>query len=262
MLESEDIADDSQPQLFLVATPIGNLEDMSYRAVRILSEVDAIACEDTRHTRKLLSHYGVETKRLLACHDHNERQSAGGIVSLIEQGQRVALVSDAGMPVVNDPGYRVVSAVREAGLKVTLIPGPSAVLTALVLSGLPPHEFAFLGFPPRKTGQRQNWLRKAKRHACTLVMMEAPHRLPELLADALEVMGDVPGSVSLELTKRYESTTRGPMSELVAAFPEPPKGEVMVTMDAAQAKPDPEPEGGEGGRRRKGKRARREAGLS
>ena len=134
--------------LYLVATPIGNLEDMTYRAVRILKEADVVAAEDTRHTRKLLDHYAISPQRLIACHDHNERHSAGGIADLIARGQTVAMCSDAGMPGINDPGYRVVAAVYERGLPVRVIPGASSVLSALVLSNLPPHEFVFLGFPP------------------------------------------------------------------------------------------------------------------
>lgn len=240
-----------RPCLYLVATPIGNLEDITQRALRTLREVPVIACEDTRKTRGLLSHFGITGKRLIACHDHNEQASAGGIVGLLERGQSVALCSDAGMPVVNDPGYRVVRAVLEAGFEVTVVPGPSAVLGALVLSSLPPDRFAFLGFPPRKTGQRRNWLEAARVYRCTLVMMEAPHRLPDLLADALAIYGDIAASVSIELTKLHERTERGALSELVERFAEPPRGEVMVVMDGS-ALPPPE----SAGPPRSGRRAR------
>ncbi|WBQ10203.1 16S rRNA (cytidine(1402)-2'-O)-methyltransferase [Hyphomonadaceae bacterium ML37] len=229
--------------LYLVATPIGNLEDMTYRAVRILKEADVVAAEDTRHTRKLLDHYAISPQRLIACHDHNERHSAGGIADLIARGQTVAMCSDAGMPGINDPGYRVVAAVYERGLPVRVIPGASSVLSALVLSNLPPHEFVFLGFPPRKSGQRRNWLDRARRHQATLVMMEAPHRLPSLLEDALAVYGDIEGAVCLEITKMFEETARGPISQLVARFPEPPRGEVMVVFDGASVAP-PDPDAG------------------
>lgn len=219
------------PTLFLVATPIGNLEDITYRAVRVLSEVDAIAAEDTRVTRKLLDHYKITDKRIVACHDHNERASAAGIVALMEAGQSVALVSDAGMPVINDPGYRVMEAVRAAGFAIEVVPGPSAVLAALVLSGFPPDRFVFLGFPPRKSGQRRNWLVDAARHGCTLILMEAPHRLPDFLADAAEVYGEVEAAVCREITKTYEETVRAPLPELAARFAEPPRGEIMVVID-------------------------------
>jgi 16S rRNA (cytidine1402-2'-O)-methyltransferase len=224
---------DGIPTLYLVATPIGNLEDITARALRILGEVDTIACEDTRKTRGLLTHFGITGKRLIACHDHNERASAGGIVGLLQRGQSVALCSDAGMPVVNDPGYRVIKAVLDAGYEVSVIPGPSAVLSALVLSNLPPDKFVFLGFAPRKPGQRKNWLIAAAHHRCTMVLMEAPHRLPDLLRDALDVYGDIQASVSLEITKMYEQTVRGPLSDLVERFAEAPKGEIMVVFDGA-----------------------------
>lgn len=229
----------AEPTLYIVATPIGNLEDITHRALRILGEVDTIACEDTRKTRGLLTHFGISAKRLIACHDHNERASSGGIVELLRRGQSVALCSDAGMPVVNDPGYRVIKAVREAGYPVVVIPGPSAVLSALVLSNMPPDKFVFLGFAPRKSGQRRNWLAAAKIHACTMVLMEAPHRLPDLLADALEVFGDIEAAVCLEITKMHESTTRAPLSTLVERFAEPPRGEVMVVFDGASIKAKP-----------------------
>lgn len=225
------------PRLFVVATPIGNLEDMSYRAVRVLSEADVIACEDTRHTRKMLSRFEITGKRVITCHDHNERNSAAGIVAMLQQGKTVALCSDAGMPLVNDPGYRVLAATREAGIPVTVIPGPSAVLTALVLSGLPPHEFVFLGFPPRKSGQRRNWLDRARRHSATLVIMEAPHRLPDFLRDALEEFGDIRGAVLIEMTKMFETTELGLLSELVERFEQPPKGEVMVVLEGGAIAP-------------------------
>lgn len=228
----------NEGRLVLVATPIGNLEDMSYRAVRILSEADTIAAEDTRVTRKLLDHYKIEPKRLIACHDHNERASASGIAALVERGETVALVSDAGMPVINDPGYRVVQAVREAGLKIELVPGPSSVLAALVLSGFAPDRFVFLGFPPRKEGQRKTWLAEAAQFQCTLIAMEAPHRLPDLLRDAREVYGgDVDAAVCREITKTYEETVRGTLDELVERFAGPPRGEIMVVIDGATIKP-------------------------
>lgn len=233
-------SDDGPGTLYLVATPIGNLEDMTYRAVRILGEVDAIAAEDTRHTRKLLDHYGIAAKQVFACHDHNERNSAGGIVDLLKQGKTVALCSDAGMPVINDPGFRVVEAVRAANLPVTVLPGASAVLSALVLSNFAPHEFVFLGFPPRKSGKRKTWLEAARRHKATLICMEAPHRLPELLADAAEVYGDISGAVCLEITKRFEDTVIAPLPDLATRFATPPKGEIMVVFDGS-ALPDVAP---------------------
>jgi 16S rRNA (cytidine1402-2'-O)-methyltransferase len=219
--------------LYLVATPIGNLEDITYRAVRVLSEVNVIAAEDTRHTRKLLNHYAIKPPKLIACHDHNERASARGSVSMLTEGKDVALVSDAGMPVVNDPGYRVVAAAMAASCTVRVIPGPSATLTALVLSNFPAHEFVFVGFPPRKEGQRRNWLQRLANARMTIVAMEAATRLPALLIDAHAVLGDIHGAVALELTKRFERTTIAPLSELIQTFTDPPKGEVMVVLDVS-----------------------------
>lgn len=249
----------SEPVLYLVATPIGNLEDMSYRAVRVLSQVSTIAAEDTRVTRTLLDHYQIADKRIIACHDHNERASAAGIVSLMERGESVALVSDAGMPVINDPGYRVMQAVREAGFRVELVPGPSAVLAALVLSGFPPDRFVFLGFPPRKEGQRRNWLTDAARHGCTLILMEAPHRLADFLKDAAEIYGEVEGAVCREITKTYEETVRAPLPALAERFAAGTRGEVMVVIDGGSIPPL---HAGQEARRqkpRKGKGKRRQA---
>ena len=226
--------------LHLVATPIGNLEDITYRAVRVLSDAHVIAAEDTRHTRTLLDHYAIRPQKLIACHDHNERASARGIVSMLTEGKDVALVSDAGMPVLNDPGFRVVEAAMAAGCAVRVLPGPSATLTALVLSNFPAHEFMFVGFPPRKEGQRRNWLTRIAGARMTVVAMEAPTRLPALLMDAHAVLGDIRGAVALELTKRFESTTIAPLSELLQTFSDPPKGEVMVVLDVSSLpKTDP-----------------------
>jgi len=249
----------ARPVLHLVATPIGNLEDMSYRAVRVLSQADVIAAEDTRVTRTLLEHYSITDKRIIACHDHNERASAAGIVSLMERGETVALVSDAGMPVINDPGYRVIEAVREAGFGIELVPGPSAVLAALVLSGFPPDRFTFLGFPPRKSGQRKNWLIDAARHASTLIVMEAPHRLPDFLKDAAETYGDVEAVVCREITKRHEETVRASLPALAERLADAPRGEIMVVIDGAAIAPI---EAGDDTRKtkpRKGKGKRRRA---
>jgi len=223
----------SSGTLFLVATPIGNLEDITFRAVRTLKEADAVAAEDTRHARKLLSHYDIHPPKLFACHDHNERASAAGIVGLLKMGANVALISDAGMPVVSDPGFRVVEAATAAGCAIRVIPGPSAVLTALVLSNFPPHEFAFVGFPPRKEGKRRNWLSRFRELRMTIVLMEAPHRLPSFLNDAYAVLGDIRGAVALELTKKFEETTVAHLSELTEIFAEPPRGEVMIVLDCA-----------------------------
>jgi 16S rRNA (cytidine1402-2'-O)-methyltransferase len=225
--------DPAAPRLWLVATPIGNLEDISRRAERILREADAIACEDTRVTRRLLDLLGIEAKRLFACHDHNETASAAGIVKLIADGQSVALVSDAGTPAVSDPGYRVVRAVLDAGLPVSAVPGPSSVLTALALSGLPTDRFVFMGFAPRKSGKRRRWFETVAQETGSLILMESPQRLAETLADAAEVLGERQAACAFELTKTFERVHRGTLTELAALYADPPKGEVTVVIDGA-----------------------------
>lgn len=221
------------PRLWLVATPIGNLEDISPRALRVLSEADVIACEDTRTTRRLLDAVGVAAKRLIACHDHNEAQSAAGIVKLISEGASVALVSDAGMPGISDPGYKVIRAVIEAGLEVSSVPGPSSVLAALTVSGLATDRFTFLGFAPRKSGKRQKWLEPFAKDPATLIIMESAQRLAETLTDAAAVLGDRQAAVAFELTKAFERVHRGSLSELAARYTEPPLGEAVIVIDGA-----------------------------
>lgn len=222
------------PRLWLVATPIGNLEDISRRAERILREADAIACEDTRVTRKLLGQLGITPPRLFACHDHNEAASATGIVKLIGEGKTVALVSDAGMPAISDPGYRVVRAALDAGLPVSAVPGPSSVPTALALSGLPTDRFNFLGFAPRKPGKRRKWLEAVADDPGTLIMMESPQRLAETLSDALEVLGDREAAAAFELTKTFERIHREPLSALIERYREEPRGEVTLVIEGAR----------------------------
>ncbi|MGJ3231618.1 MAG: 16S rRNA (cytidine(1402)-2'-O)-methyltransferase [Oceanicaulis sp.] len=230
--EAEARAD--RPRLILVATPIGNTDDLSPRALNALKAADAVACEDTRETRKLLAAHGVTDKRLIACHDHNEAQSAAGIVKLIEAGETVALVSDAGAPGVSDPGYRVVRAVLEAGLEVSAIPGPSAVITALTISGLPTDRFVFLGFPPRKSGKRKKFLEPYAALPATLILFESPQRLGETVADALDVLGDRNAALAMELTKTFERVYREPLSALKDRLAEPPRGEAVLLIEGAE----------------------------
>ncbi len=234
-------------RLYVIATPIGNLEDVSYRAVRILGEVDALACEDTRLTRKLLERYGIARPRqMFACHEHNEARAARGILKLLDDGRTVGLVSDAGMPSISDPGFRVVAAALEAGHRIEVVPGPSAVTAALVASGLPTSSFTFLGFAPRKPGQRRRWLEAEAQVPHTLVMFESPHRLAALLADALAVLGDRRAAVAVELTKMFERVDRGWLSELAERAAEgETRGEVTVVIAGRHKKfVRPWPEGG------------------
>ena len=229
-----DAPPETGPRLVLVTTPIGNMGDMTARAWAVLREADAIACEDTRVTRRLLEQGGITDKRLIACHDHNEQASAGGIVKLIKDGATVALVSDAGTPAISDPGYRVVQAVVEAGLEVSAAPGASSVIMALSISGLPTDRFTFIGFPPRKSGKRKALFETYAMLPASLILMESPQRLAETLADARAVLGDRRAALTLELTKRFERVWRGTLSELEARLSDPPKGEAVLVIEGAE----------------------------
>ena len=214
--------------LYLVATPIGNLEDITLRALRVLREADLIACEDTRHTHKLLAHYEI-AKRMVSYHEHNERERAAELVSLLEKGASVALVSDAGTPVISDPGHRLVTACIERGIPVVPVPGPSAAVAALGAAGLASDEFLFLGFLPARSGERRRALEGLRAEARTMVFYEAPHRLADTLADAAEVLGARPAVVARELTKVHEEFARGTLAELAARYREkPPRGEITL----------------------------------
>jgi 16S rRNA (cytidine1402-2'-O)-methyltransferase len=217
--------------LSIVSTPIGNLEDLSPRARRVLEEADRVACEDTRTSGLLLHRMGIK-KRLVSLHEHNERQRLPQVLEWLEAGESVAVVSDAGTPLLSDPGFLLVRAAAEAGVKIEAIPGPSAILAALVVSGLPPLPFTFGGFPPPKSGKRRQFFRSFAGLEHTLVYFESPHRLLHSLADALEELGDRPAAVARELTKLYEEVLRGPLSALVAELGARPslKGEFVVVV--------------------------------
>jgi 16S rRNA (cytidine1402-2'-O)-methyltransferase len=213
------------PGLYVVSTPIGNLRDITIRALETLAAASLVLCEDTRTSAKLLDHYGIRGKRQ-ALHEHNERARADEIVSRIAGGEAVALISDAGTPLLSDPGFPLIRALAEANLPVFPIPGASALLSALVVAGLPTDAFAFHGFLPNKAGAR------ASRE--TLVFYESPRRLDDTLAAMAEVFGDRQASVSLELTKRFERTFRGPLAELAAQFAgEETKGEAVIVVAGA-----------------------------
>jgi 16S rRNA (cytidine1402-2'-O)-methyltransferase len=226
----------------LVSTPIGNLKDFSSRARETLESVDAILCEDTRTSGVLLHAYGVKTK-LIALHDHNEESRAPGLVKAMLEGARYALISDAGTPLVSDPGYRLVRAAIAAGLLVGGVPGANAAVFALTLSGLPPQPFLFLGFLPVKGGPRVAALARianaeAAGLAASLVVYEAPHRLAEMLADAVAVFGDRPAAVCRELTKHFEEVRRGGLKDLAAHYAEhAARGEITVVIGPATAAP-------------------------
>ncbi len=217
--------------LFLVATPIGNLEDISLRALRILKEVDLIACEDTRHTARLLHHYGISTP-CESFHEHNENRRTRRLLSLLQEGKNIALVSDAGSPLLSDPGYVLVSECRNAGLRVVPIPGPSAAVAALTASGLPTDSFYFAGFLPSRKGMRRKTLHDIASIPATLVIYEAPHRLLASLADMVEILGARQACLSRELTKIHEEWIRGTLPEILAAVRTRPqiRGEITLVV--------------------------------
>lgn len=230
--EAEPLA----PGLYVVATPIGNLRDVTFRALATLAAAQAVLAEDTRVTKRLLAHYGIATP-LVTYNEHSNEAVRERMIHRLREGQALALVSDAGTPLVSDPGYRLVQAAIEAGLPVTPIPGPSAMLTALVVSGLPTDRFFFEGFLPAKGGPRRARLQEIAGIPGTLILYEAPHRLPEMLADAAEVLGARPAVMARELTKLYETVRRGTLPELAAQFAAegPPKGEIVVLIGQAEA---------------------------
>ena len=203
--------------LYIVATPIGNLEDITLRALRVLKEADVIACEDTRHTIKLLNHYQIR-KRLVSYHEHNEHTRAPELVAEMEAGAKVALVSDAGMPGVSDPGRELVRLAIERGIPVVPVPGPSALTAALAASGLPVEEFLFAGFLPSQPGKRRKALAALAAEPRTLIFYEAPHRIAAMLADALAVFSERPAVVAREITKIHEEFLRGPLTDVIAAL--------------------------------------------
>ncbi len=215
--------------LYLVATPIGNLGDITLRALETLRQVNLVASEDTRHTGLLLRHFEI-SKPQTSFHEHNERQVTPRLIQLLEEGKSVALVTSAGTPAISDPGFVLVREAINAGIEVTAIPGPAAFVMALVLSGLPVHSFTFRGFPPHKPGQRRRFLEADKDSPYTLIYYESPFRLRRLLEEALAVFGDRPAALAKELTKIHETIRRGLLSELLATLEETPKGEYVVLL--------------------------------
>jgi 16S rRNA (cytidine1402-2'-O)-methyltransferase len=225
--------------LYILATPIGNLEDMTYRAVRILGEVDLIAAEDTRHSLKLLNHFGI-SKPLTSYFDHNQQFKGERILQALRQGRSVALISDAGTPCISDPGFNLVRAAVAEGITVIPIPGPCAAITALSASGLPSDAFTFAGFPPARQGKRRAFLSAMGPLPGTLVFYEAPHRLEETLRDLREVMGERQIVVARELTKIYEEFIRGTVGEVLAKVVAQDKvrGEVVILVAPGEAVPE------------------------
>jgi 16S rRNA (cytidine1402-2'-O)-methyltransferase len=216
--------------LYLVATPIGNLEDITLRALDTLREVDFVASEDTRKTGMLLKHFGID-KAQIPFHEHNEDRAGPRIIEALQHGKSVAVVTNAGTPGVSDPGYSLVRRAIEAGLEVTMIPGPAAFVMALVLSGLALHSFTFRGFPPRKPGPRKRFMAVDRDSHHTLIFYESPYRLVAFLRDALEVYGDREAALAHELTKIFETVERGPLSTLLEKVEQSaPRGEYVVVI--------------------------------
>ena len=220
-------------KLVVVATPIGNLDDLSFRARAAFEEADLVACEDTRHTGRLLAHLGVK-KPLVSLHEHNERQRLPRLLADLEEGKVIAMASDAGTPLLSDPGFLLVREAAARGIRIEPVPGPSALLAALVASGLPPYPFTFAGFPPPKSGKRRTFYKEWAGLGHTLILFESPHRLLASLEDALAEMGDRRVAVARELTKLHEEILRGPLSVILeelrgrAAL----KGEFVVVIDS------------------------------
>ncbi|NIK80065.1 16S rRNA (cytidine1402-2'-O)-methyltransferase [Paenibacillus castaneae] len=226
-----DAANGTIGSLYLVATPIGNLEDMTFRAIRTLKEVQLIAAEDTRQTRKLLTHFEINT-RTVSYHEHNKRASGPELIRLLLEGQSIALVSDAGLPAISDPGADLVKEAIEQHIPVIPIPGANAALSALIMSGLPTDRFLFAGFPPRERKSLIKWLEELKTQKGTLLFYESPHRMTKTLDALLEVIGDRAIACVRELTKKHEEAVRGYVSECIEWFAEhPPLGEFCIVLD-------------------------------
>jgi len=222
--------------LTIVPTPIGNLSDITFRALEALKQADIIVCEDTRQTQKLLQHYGI-VKQLLSYHDHSSPQKTAGIVALLKEGKNLALVSDSGMPLVSDPGFQVVHAALADGLPLEVLPGPSAVTMALVLSGLPTDSFSFFGFPSNKGERRRHELQALAEREETLIFFESPFRIVKMLEAMFEVFGDREAAVARELTKKFEEILRGNLSQLIQDMTQKPrKGEMVVLVSGKNRK--------------------------
>ncbi|MDF2714682.1 MAG: ribosomal small subunit ((1402)-2-O)-methyltransferase [Paenibacillus sp.] len=229
---------EGQGSLYLVATPIGNLEDMTFRSIRILKEVDCIAAEDTRQTRKLLTHFEIQT-RLVSYHEHNKRASGPELVRMMREGRSIALVSDAGMPAISDPGYDLVRLAVEANVSVVPVPGANAALSALIVSGLPTERFLFAGFLPRDKKKLKDELERLGRVPATLIFYESPHRIVKTLEAMKEVWTDAPVAVVRELTKRYEEIVRGTLKECLELLQtRETMGEYCLVVDRNEAESD------------------------
>ena len=228
--------------LTLCATPIGNLEDASERSLRTLREAEVIACEDTRRTKKLLSHFGISARELVVLNEANEVRRSEELLARLQRGTSIVLVSDAGMPGLSDPGYRLVRACAEAGVAVSVVPGPNAAVSALVVSGLPPGRFVFEGFLPRKASERARHIAALSEEERTLVFYESPHRIEATLGALAEGLGPRPAALARELTKMFEEVRRGPLPELLESVrAEPVRGEIVLVVQGAVGEHRPVP---------------------
>lgn len=226
-----------EPTLFLIPTPIGNLEDVSYRTVKVLQGVDALACEDTRHTRKIYERHELNSPSIIfSCHAHNEDRAVGRILSLLRDGMNVGLTSDAGAPGISDPGQRAATAAVEAGYRVEALPGPSAVITALMVSGLPIPSFSFLGFLPRRPGRQRKVFNAYAETPGAIAFFESPFRVTKILKIALECLGNRQVAVCVELTKKFEKIHRGTIEEVIEELDgKKIKGEVTIVVGPPQS---------------------------
>lgn len=216
--------------LFIVATPIGNLEDITFRAIETLKTVSLIACEDTRHTKKLLSHYNIDTPTT-SYFEYNKIQKGEYLLKLLKEGRDIALVSDSGTPGISDPGFNIVRLAIENDIPVTIIPGPSAIIAGLVLSGMPTDSFVFEGFLAQKPGKRRNEIKALIQEKRTIVIYESPHRLLKTLQDILDIMGDRDIAIMREVTKVFEESIRSKVSEAIKHFAaNPPRGEFVIAI--------------------------------
>jgi 16S rRNA (cytidine1402-2'-O)-methyltransferase len=241
MLSTSDNLRVTSGTLFVVATPLGNMEDMTFRAVRTLKQAALIAAEDTRHSRKLLSHYGIDTP-MVSCHEHNEDRVADKLIPLLKRHQDIALISDAGTPCISDPGYRLVAAVLAHGIPVVPIPGCSAVVAGLSVAGLPTDRFLFAGFLPRKTGHQEQAIQALAAQPATLIFYESPRRILTLARRLLAGLGDRQACLAREITKLHETFLRGTLSRIITCLDTdiPPRGECTLYVAGAE-KPGPPP---------------------
>ena len=221
--------------LYIIATPIGHLDDITLRALRTLQEADLVAAEDTRHTARLLSHHGIQAN-LISFHEHNEAERTPDLIARLEAGETVAVVSDAGTPSISDPGFRLIRAAAEKGIRIVPIPGPSAAITALSASGLPTDAFTFIGFPPKKPGRRRDLLQGLKASPYTLIFYESPKRIAAFVEELIALLGDRRAVLGREMTKTYEEFIRGPLSEIQSELKNRPqvKGECTLLVSGAE----------------------------